>query len=159
MIMAMNELTGQLTALLFVLTGMMVTPIIFIALDFWAGIRKAKKRGEKIMSNKMKRTMDKVSRYYNAILAMLVVDAIQMAGFVYWYLYFGGTAYTFPVFTLAAILFVAAVEIKSIYEPADAKEAKEQSDVKELALAIAAHKDDVKEIAQIIADYLNKSKE
>ena len=66
----MNELTGQLTTLLFVLTGMMLPPIIFIALDFWAGIRKAKKRGEKIMSNKMKRTMDKVSRYYNAILAM-----------------------------------------------------------------------------------------
>ena len=49
----MSELTGQLTTLLFVLTGMMLTPIIFIALDFWAGIRKAKKRGEPIMSNKM----------------------------------------------------------------------------------------------------------
>lgn len=143
-------------ALLFVLTGMMLTPIIFIALDFWAGIRKAKKRGEKIMSNKMKRTMDKVSRYYNSILAMLVVDAIQMAGFVYWYLYFGGTAYTFPVFTLAAVLFVAAVEIRSIYEPADAKESKDMKDVMELAKQIAEHRGDVQELAEILGKYLNK---
>lgn len=152
----MNELTGQLMALLFVLTGMMLTPIIFIALDFWAGIRKAKKRGEKIMSNKMKRTMDKVSRYYNSILAMLVVDAIQMTGFVYWYLYFGGTAYTFPVFTLAAVLFVAAVEIRSIYEPADAKESKDMKDVMELAKQIADHRGDVQELAEILGKYLNK---
>lgn len=152
----MGELTGQLMALLFVLTGMMLTPIIFIALDFWAGIRKAKKRGEKIMSNKMKRTMDKVSRYYNSILAMLVVDAIQMTGFVYWYLYFGGTAYTFPVFTLAAVLFVAAVEIRSIYEPADAKESKDMKDVMELAKQIAEHRGDVQELAEILGKYLNK---
>ena len=74
----MEELTGQLVALLFVLAGMLFTPLVFIALDLWAGIRKAKKRGEKIMSNKLKRTMDKISKYYNSILAMLVVDAIQM---------------------------------------------------------------------------------
>ena len=151
----MSELTGQLTTLLFVLTGMMLTPIIFIALDFWAGIRKAKKRGEKIMSNKMKRTMDKVSRYYNAILAMLVVDCIQMAAFVYWYLYFGGVAYTFPVFTLAAIMFVAAVEIRSIYEPADAKESKEMKEVTELAQQIISHKDDAAQLAEILGKYLN----
>ena len=143
-------------ALLFVLTGIMLTPIIFIALDFWAGIRKAKKRGEKIMSNKMKRTMDKVSRYYNSILAMLVVDAIQMTGFVYWHLYFGGTAYTFPVFTLVAVLFVAAVEIRSIYEPADAKESKDMKDVMELAKQIAEHRGDVQELAEILGKYLNK---
>ena len=143
-------------ALLFVLTGMMLTPIIFIALDFWAGIRKAKKRGEKIMSNKMKRTMDKVSRYYNSILAMLVVDAIQMTCFVYWHLYFGGTAYMFPVFTFAAVLFVAAVEIRSIYEPADAKESKDMKDVMELAKQIAEHRGDVQELAEILGKYLNK---
>ena len=42
----MSELTEQLTTLLFVLTGMMLTPIIFIALDFWAGQKGEEKRGE-----------------------------------------------------------------------------------------------------------------
>lgn len=143
-------------ALLFVLAGMMVTPIIFIALDFWAGIRKAKKRGEKIMSNKMKRTMDKVSKYYNSILAMLVLDCIQMGGFIYWHMYFGGTAYTFPLFTLLAILFVAAVEIKSIYEPADQKEGAEMQAVTELAKQIIANKGDASKLAEILGNYLNK---
>lgn len=156
----MMELQNQFVAILFIVAGLLFTPLIFIALDFWAGIRKAKKRGDEIQSNKMKRTMDKVSRYYNAILAMLVVDGIQMSAFVFMYLYFGwANAYTFPVFTMLATLFVAAVEIKSIYEPADAKEKQELKDVQALAVAIASHKDDVKEIAEAIAEYLKKNDE
>lgn len=152
----MQALSEQLIALLLIITGMLFTPLVFIALDYWAGIRKARKRGEAIRSDKMKRTIDKISRYYNAILAMMVVDAIQMSAFIFLYLYYGWTAYTIPVFTLAAILFVAAIEIKSIYEPADVKERRENQDVIELAKAIAAHKSDPEEIAEAIAKYLNK---
>lgn len=152
----MQALSEQLIALLLIITGMLFTPLVFIALDYWAGIRKARKRGEAIRSDKMKRTIDKISRYYNAILAMMVVDAIQMSAFIFLYLYYGWTAYTIPVFTLAAILFVAAIEIKSIYEPADVKERRENQDVLELAKAIAAHKSDPEEIAEAIAKYLNK---
>jgi hypothetical protein len=156
----MMELQNQFVAILFIVAGLLFTPLIFIALDFWAGVRKAKKRGDMIRSDKMKRTMDKVSRYYNAILAMLVVDGIQMSAFVFMYLYFGwANAYSFPVFTMLATLFVAAVEIKSIYEPADAKEKQELKDVQALAVAIASHKDDVKEIAEAIAEYLKKNDE
>jgi hypothetical protein len=157
----MMELQNQFVAILFIVAGLLFTPLLFIALDFWAGIRKAKKRGDVIRSDKMKRTMDKVSRYYNAILAMLVVDGIQMSAFVFMYLYFGwANAYTFPVFTMLATLFVAAVEIKIIYKPADAKEKQELKDVQALAVAIASHKDDVKEIAEAIAEYLkNDNKE
>lgn len=83
-----------------------------------------------------------------------------MSAFVFMYLYLGwANAYTFPVFTMLATLFVAAVEIKSIYEPADAKEKQELKDVQALAVAIASHKDDVKEIAEAIAEYLKKNDE
>src|SRR5574344_429707 len=150
----MEQLSEQLTALLLIVTGMLFTPLVFIALDFWAGIRKARKRGIKIYSDKMKRTVDKISKYYSAILAMLVVDCIQMSAFIFLHLYYQWTLYTFPLFTLAAILFVAAIEIKSIYEPADAKEAKEMREVTELAKAIAAHKNDPEEIAKAVAEYL-----
>lgn len=152
----MEALREQLIALLLIITGMLFTPLVFIALDYWAGIRKAKKRGDKILSNKMKRTVDKISRYYNAILAMLVVDSIQMSAFVFLYLYYDWTAYTLPVFTLAAILFVATIEVKSIFEPADKKESIEMREITELAKAIASHKEDPKEIAAAIAGYLNK---
>lgn len=150
------ELKEQLIALLFVVVVMLITPIIFIALDYWAGIRKARKRGEKIYSDKMKRTVDKISRYYNAILALMVVDGIQITAFIFLYLFNGWNAYTFPLFTFVAVLFVASVEVKSILEPADVKERREMKDVAELAKAIAEHKSDPKEIAEAIAEYLNK---
>jgi hypothetical protein len=62
------------------------------------------------------------------------------------------------LFTFLAVIFVAAIEIKSIIEPADAKERKEMAQVTELAKAIAEHKSDPKEIAEAIAAYLQNDK-
>lgn len=157
----MQQLTGlseQLIALLFFVVLLLFTPLVFIALDYWSGIRKAKKRDEPIYSDKMKRTVDKISRYYNAILAMMVVDVIQVTGFIFLYLFNGWSAYTFPVFTLGAVLFVAAIEIKSIYEPADVKEEREMKEAAKLAKVIMEHKNDPKEIAEAVASYLNVDK-
>ena len=148
----------QLIFLLFIVIIMLIAPLVFIALDYWSGIRKAKKRGEVIESDKMKRTVDKVSRYYNGIFAMMVLDVIQISMFVFLHQYNGWGAWTVPVFTLIGVSFVAAVEIKSIYEPADIKERREKKDVVELAKAIAAHKSEPAEIAEAIAKYLNKPK-
>ena len=156
---ALQNLTEQLIVLLFVVVGMLMTPLIFIALDYWAGVRKAKQIGEPIRSDKMKRTADKIARYYNCILAMVVLDIIQITAFIFLYLYNGWDAYTFPFFTLIAVLFVAAIEIKSIYEPADVKERRQLKEVTELAKAIAQHKSDPAEIAEAIAEYLSKSKD
>lgn len=154
-----SELTEQLIALLFFVVLLLFTPLIFIGLDYWSGIRKARKRGEPIWSDKMKRTVDKISRYYNAILAMMVVDVIQVTGFIFLYLFNGWNAYTFPAFTLGAVLFVAAIEIKSIYEPADVKEQREMKEAAKLAKVIMEHKNDPKEIAEAVASYLNVDKE
>lgn len=154
----LNNLSEQLIVLLFVTTGMLFTPLIFIALDYWSGIRKARKRNDPIRSDKMKRTVDKVARYYNAVLAMLVLDAIQISAFVFLHIYNNWSAYTFPLFTFIAVVFVAAIEIKSIIEPADAKESREMKEVTELAKAIAEHKSDPKEIAEAIAAYLQNEK-
>lgn len=152
----MQQISEQLTWLLFIVVGMLFTPLVFIALDFWAGIRKSKKRKIRIRSDKMKRTVYKISKYYNAILAMMVVDIIQMVAFIFLWKFNGWDLYTFPIFTLAAVIFVGAIEIKSIVEPADAKEEREFNEVTELAKAIAEHKSDPKEIAEAIAEYLKK---
>ena len=150
------SLREQLVATLFIVVFMLSTPLLFIGLDYWAGIRKAKKRGEPISSDRMKRTADKIARYYNCILAMLVLDVIQISAFVFLYMFNGWDAYTFPLFTLLAVGFVATIEIKSIYEPADVKERREMREVTELAKAIAAHKNDPVEIAEAVAEYISK---
>lgn len=152
----MQQISEQLTWLLFIVVGMLFTPLVFIALDFWAGIRKSKKRKIRIRSDKMKRTVYKISKYYNAILAMMVVDIIQIIAFIFLWKFNGWNLYTFPIFTLVAIVFVGAIEIKSIVEPADAKEERELSEVTKLAKAIAEHKSDPKEIAEAVAEYLKK---
>lgn len=155
----LQELSEQLILLLFFTVGMLFTPLLFIGLDYWSGIRKAKKRGDAIRSNKMKRTVDKVARYYNAILAMVVLDIIQISAFLFLHIYNDWAPYTFPLFTLIGVMFVAAIEIKSIVEPADAKESMELREVTELAKAIAEHKNDPKELAKDIAEYLRLNEE
>lgn len=149
-----HAISEQLIMVLFMVVALMVTPLLFIGLDFWAGIRKAKARHDKIRSDKMQRTVAKMSRYYNAILAMLVLDAIQLAGFIFLHVYNGWELYTFPLFTMLSVLFVGAIEIKSILEPADAKESREMKEVTELAKAIVDHRQDPKEIALAITEYL-----
>lgn len=147
-------ISEQLIVVLFLVVGLLVVPVLLIALDFWAGIRKAHTRGDRIRSDKMQRTIQKLSRYYNAILSMLVLDVVQIAGFVFLHIFNGWTLYTFPLFTLLAVLFVASIEIKSIWEPADVKESREMKEVSELAKAIVAHRSDPKELAEAIAEYL-----
>lgn len=135
----------------------MFVPVLFIALDFWAGIRKAKARRERIKSDKMKRTIQKVARYYNAILAMAVLDATQIAGFVFLHIFNQWTLYTFPFFTLIAVVFVAAIEIKSICEPASEKEQREVKEVLRLVKELVSHGTDAREFANAIDEYLTES--
>ena len=140
----------------FLVVGIMVVPLLLIFLDFWAGIRKARARKERIRSDKMKRTVQKVARCYNAILAMVLMDAVQIAGFVFLHIFNHWTLFTFPLFTLIAVLFIAAIEIKSICEPASEKERREVADVAELAKQIASHGTDATQLARDIAEYLTQ---
>lgn len=151
------QLTEQFVAVLLVEFIILVSPLFFIAFDLWAGIRKAKQRGEAITSSGWKRTVNKIAKYYNMLLALGVLDILQLGSF--WYLnnYSNWDLPMFPWLTMIGALFVGAIEVKSIIEPADAKEAKEMNQVAELAKAIAAHKSDPKEIASAIAMYLNSS--
>ena len=150
------NISEQLITMAFLVVGIMVVPLLLIFLDFWAGIRKARARKERIRSDKMKRTVQKVARYYNAILAMVLMDAVQIAGFVFLHIFNHWTLFTFPLFTLIAVLFIAAIEIKSICEPASEKERREVADVAELAKQIASHGTDATQLARDIADYLTQ---
>ena len=89
------QFTGKFFVVTSILFFILITPLFFIAFDFWAGTRKAKQRGERIVSDGWQRTVRKIARYYNALLALVVVDAMQMASI--WYLQeFYGKAYQTP---------------------------------------------------------------
>lgn len=151
--------TEQLIIILFITVGILITPLVFIALDFWAGIRKAKLRGEPITSEGWRRTTYKISKYYNMLIPLMIVDVMQIAGFWYLNTYCGWSSPLFPWLTLLGAIGIGAIEIKSIYEPADAKESKEMRQIAEFAQAVASHKSDPQEIAKAVVAYLNDNKE
>lgn len=130
-----------------------------ILADLWSGIRKARTRGEVRSSYGYKKTIDKIARYYNAMIALTVIDAMQMGGI--WYLdnYYGWTIPIFPVVTLLGALGISAVELKSIYEKADDKVRSDYKEVALLAAEIAKNKTKPEELVQALADYMNKDKE
>lgn len=51
------NMADQAAVVMLITFGILVVPLVFIALDFWAGIRKAKQRGEEITSDGWQRTV------------------------------------------------------------------------------------------------------
>lgn len=146
---------NPLIIVLFITFGLLLTPLFFIGFDYWAGLRKAHQRKERITSDKMKRTSVKIARYYNMLLALLVLDAMQISGFWYLNAFAGWHIPLFPLLVFCGSLFVGGIEIKSILEPADEKERREMIQVAALAQELAKHRTEPTEIAKAVADYIN----
>lgn len=156
--MEINQFEKMMAAV-WITACVLFTPMLFIAFDLWAGIRKAIERGEKITSNCLRRTFAKIARYYNALLALLVIDFIQMAGFWYMEVYYEQNFPVFPFITLIGAIGVGIIEVKSIFEKADDKVKRQMSDVALLASEIAKCKADPKDIAKALAEYMLGAKE
>lgn len=142
------------------LFGIYIEVFIMILADLWSGVRKAKARGEVRSSYMYKKTIDKIARYYNAMIALTVIDCMQMGGM--WYLdgYYSWSVPIFPIVTLLGALGISLVELKSIYEKADEKVKGDYQDVALLVAEIAKHKADPSEVAAAIVEYMNnKDKE
>lgn len=100
--------------------------------DLWAGVRKAKQRGEYRTSEGLKKTVGKINKYFAMHFAMTLVDAVQISLFYMLYREYNYDIPMLPVFTLIGVLYEAFVEIKSITEPANIKEKKLQEDFRRL---------------------------
>ena len=150
------QVTGKLFFVTMILFFILITPLFFIAFDFWAGMRKARQRGEPIISDGWQRTVRKIARYYNALLALVVVDAMQMASVWYLQEFYGWKIPVFPIVTLFGALGVAAIEVKSIYEKAEDKEKRDMRQVAMLAAEIAKHRTEPRELAEELVKFLNK---
>ncbi len=148
----------ELFVVAWMLFGILLTPLFFIGFDFWAGVRKAKQRKERITSEGWKRTVDKISRYYNMLLALTVVDCMQISGI--WYLdnYYNYQIPIFPFITMLGAMVVAIIEVKSILEQAEEKSKKQVSDIAIWITEIMRQKMAPTEIAAIIIEYINKEK-
>lgn len=121
----------RITTLLICGAIMLLLYVIVLGLifsDLWAGIRKAKQRGDYITSDGRKRTIDKIGRYFNMTFALSLIDVVQLAIIFFLYYFYKVDIWMVPWFTIVAVGYVAWVEIHSIWEPADIKERKQQQE-------------------------------
>jgi hypothetical protein len=132
-----------------------VLAVIF--LDLWSGIRKAKKRKEYRSSYGLRRTVDKISRYFNMLFVITIIDAIQMLAI--WQLN-GQTSYTLPtipILTFVGAIFVGFIELKSIYESNDQKERAKINEVAKIAGKVIKERD-TQEIVAALFEYMKTEK-
>ena len=72
-----------LMPVLMLMLGEYVMVLLAVIADLVSGLRKARMRGEARRSKALRRTVDKLCRYYNALFALSVIDAMQMAAVAY----------------------------------------------------------------------------
>ena len=129
----------RLTTLMFVGGLILLCYVIilgFIFCDLRAGIRKAKKRGEYRTSLGYKKTIEKISKYFNMTFVLSLIDVLQIALIFFLYQFYEVDIFMVPWFTFIATGYVGYVEIKSIWEPADIKERKQQQDYRRALMAL-----------------------
>lgn len=139
---------------LWILFALYILVLFAILADLWSGVRKARENGIARSSYGYRRTLDKVARYYNVLLALSVVDAMQMASIWYLERFYNMVVPMFPFVTLIGALGISLIEIKSIYEKAEDKVRIEN--VGALAGQIITNRDDISEIVKAVVGYLNK---
>lgn len=111
--------------------------LVAAAADLASGLRKARRRGETTRSRALRRTVDKLARYYNVLIVLTVVDAMQITAAVFLRTVEGYDVPTIPVFTLIGSLGMAFIEVKSIFEKGDDKEKQQLAELVSLLESIA----------------------
>lgn len=139
---------------------MLLCYIIILGLifcDLQAGIRKAKKRGEVRTSDGYKRTIAKIAQYFNMTFALSLIDVAQLCMLLFLYHFYQRDIIMIPWFTLLALGYVGFVEVKSIWEPADIKEKKQQQDYRRAIMALIREYGGIDKVLEVIME--NQKKE
>ena len=141
----MDERLSTLIILAAIVLLFYLTVLGLIFLDLWAGVRKAKKRGEMRTSEAYKRTIEKVSKYFNMLFALTLVDVVQVGLLFFLYREYGYDIPMLPVFSFVGTCYVGFVEVTSIMEPSDVKEKKQQEDFVRLVTKLVTENRDFRE--------------
>lgn len=142
----------KLVVILWILFGIYILVLVMILTDLWSGVTKAKKSGVIRSSYGFRRTIEKIARYYNVLLALTVMDAMQVGAIWYLETYYNKVIPMFPFVTLIGAIGICLIEVKSIYEKAEDKV--RIDDVGNLVGKILVNKDDLGEVVKSMAEYM-----
>lgn len=142
---------------LFILVVIYILVLMVIFLDLWAGIRKARRRGEYRSSYGFRKTVDKVSRYFNMLFVITAIDVVQMLAISQLN---NQTDYSLPIlpfFTFLGAIFVGFIELKSIYEKSEQKDKAKINEAAKILAQLMQRGDDQEAIANIF-NYIKTAK-
>ena len=110
----------MLSSILLLLAVEYTAVLLSVLADLVAGIRKSLGEGGKCSSWGLRRTVDKLARYYVTLFAMTAIDGMIVAAS----LLLGDDApmRPFPVLTTFGAVALALIELKSILETTDEKQ-------------------------------------
>lgn len=131
-----------------------VATLMLVLCDLWSGVRKAKLRGEFRSSFGFRKTITKLTSYYNLQFVLTIVDilcALVIINGEY-------SIALFPYFTLLGVFFVAFIEIKSIYEKADAKQKTRTEDALNTLIKIVHNREDIAKMLEALKEVNHENK-
>lgn len=131
------EMTERLLWILAIVVAEYFLVLAAAAADLASGLRKARRRGETTRSRALRRTVDKLARYYNVLIVLTVVDAMQITAAVFLRTVESYDVPTIPIFTLIGSLGMAFIEVKSIFEKGDDKEKQQLAELVSILETIA----------------------
>lgn len=135
-----------------------ITELGLVFCDLRAGVRKAKEKGIYRTSEGYKRTIDKIARYFNMTFAMSLIDLVILALVYMLYYFYHVDIWMIPFFTLLGGGYVAFVEIKSIWEPADIKEQKLQKEYSKMVMKLLKEYGSMEKVMEAMANMAVKDK-
>lgn len=94
---------------------------ITIVADLWSGLRKARLAKIPRTSRALRRTVDKIARYFNTLLALTILDGMIIAGVIYMQIANIASLPIIPIFSLLGAIALTSIEIKSICEKSEEK--------------------------------------
>ena len=131
--------------------------LIAIFLDLWAGVRKAKQRGEFRSSFGLRKTIGKVSNYYNMLFVVTIIDIIQMLLVLLLNEHASTVLPALPFLTLGGGAFACAIEAKSIFEKNTDKEKARVQETAKMLSEILKNKDN-QEMFGAFLEYMKQEK-
>lgn len=156
--MELAEILNNVYPQLVMLACIYALVLFVIFLDLWAGIRKARQRGEFRSSFGLRKTVEKVGKYFNMIFVITVIDGIQMLAITQLNAQVTHQLPVIPFLTFIGAIFVGFIELKSIYEKAGDKEKAKINEAAKLAGQIMADRS-TQEIAAKVIEYLKTEKQ
>ena len=147
---------GSMIIVIWIAFAMYVLVFLAILADLWSGVRKAKIMGKARTSYGLRRTVEKMLKYYNLLIILSIIDCMQIV--CIWYLdtYYKFSIPMIPIITIVGAIGIGLIELKSIYEKADDKELRK---ITELTGTLITNKDDLKKITGLVIDYLKSEKD